>query len=434
MGRLRRRPATAAPLRRARHRSARHPRRAGLGRVRAALDARARRTPGAWARLPAGPTSSLRAGSRGVRRDRRRRGKRAPGRPRGRAGDRLGQGGGGGRGGEVAAIPTTLSGAPMTAIHRLPEGRGAATGVRPSLVIAYTDEMTSAPEPQLRATAMNALAHGADSLYTPLADETSRGAGLRGAELIARASTSPPAGGTAPRSRWAPCSAGSPSTGLDRPPSRPRPDRRQGARHAPRGDLRGALAPHDGGDAIAGPGADRRSPPRSGRTARGCESGSPIWPVTAISASSEPTGRALRGPRRRDGRGELEHITRRGDAGGPRGDPRGGLVAAVESALPVTARSDGVSVWAWTRRGCSATTASRASAASTGRSIPRATDPCPVLPPLLQALAHRPRARQGQGTSDRRGEPPQLPRPLRDRRPAAVPPAPPLRGEDGALR
>ncbi len=90
-------------------------------------------------------------------------------------------------GGEVAAIPTTLSGAPMTAIHRLPEDRGAATGVRPSLVIAYTDEMTSAPEPQLRATAMNALAHGADSLYTPLADETSRGAGLRGAELIAGA-------------------------------------------------------------------------------------------------------------------------------------------------------------------------------------------------------------------------------------------------------
>ncbi len=96
------------------------------------------------------------------------------------------------RGAEVAAIPTTLSGAPMTAIHRLPEGHGAATGVRPSLVIAYADEMTSAPEPQLRATAMNALAHGADSLYTPLADEESREAGLRGAELIAQALDGPP--------------------------------------------------------------------------------------------------------------------------------------------------------------------------------------------------------------------------------------------------
>jgi alcohol dehydrogenase class IV len=98
------------------------------------------------------------------------------------------------RGGEVAAIPTTLSGAPMTAIHRLPEGRGAAAGVRPSLVIAYADEMASAPEPQLRATAMNALAHGADSLYTPLADEASREAGLRGAALIARALDQSPDG------------------------------------------------------------------------------------------------------------------------------------------------------------------------------------------------------------------------------------------------
>jgi alcohol dehydrogenase class IV len=91
------------------------------------------------------------------------------------------------RGGEVAAIPTTLSGAPLTAIHRLPEGRDAAAGVRPVLVLAYADAMTSAPEPQLRATAMNALAHGGDSLFTPLADESSRQAGLRGAGLLAQA-------------------------------------------------------------------------------------------------------------------------------------------------------------------------------------------------------------------------------------------------------
>jgi maleylacetate reductase len=91
------------------------------------------------------------------------------------------------RGGEVAAIPTTLSGAPMTAIHRLPEGHSASSKVRPSVVIGYAETMTSAPEPQLRATAMNALAHGADSLYTPLADEASRAAALRGAELIAEA-------------------------------------------------------------------------------------------------------------------------------------------------------------------------------------------------------------------------------------------------------
>jgi alcohol dehydrogenase class IV len=73
----------------------------------------------------------------------------------------------------------------MTAIHRLPEGYDAGAGVRPGLVIGYSEAMTSAPEPQLRATAMNALAHGSDSLFTPLADDESREIGLRGAELIA---------------------------------------------------------------------------------------------------------------------------------------------------------------------------------------------------------------------------------------------------------
>jgi alcohol dehydrogenase class IV len=89
------------------------------------------------------------------------------------------------RKGEVAAIPTTLSGAPMTGFHRMPEGHGAVGGTRPSLVIAYSETMTSAPEAQLRASAMNALAHGAESLYTPIADEASTAAALRGAELLA---------------------------------------------------------------------------------------------------------------------------------------------------------------------------------------------------------------------------------------------------------
>ena len=90
---------------------------------------------------------------------------------------------------DVAAIPTTLSGAPITGFHRLPAGRESEVSgfVRPTLVIAYAEAMTSAPEPQLRATAMNALAHGADSLYTPLADPISRETALRGAGLIAGA-------------------------------------------------------------------------------------------------------------------------------------------------------------------------------------------------------------------------------------------------------
>ena len=92
-------------------------------------------------------------------------------------------------GAEVVAIPTTLSGAPMTAIHRLPAGaeervRGM---VRPTLVIAGPEEMTSQEEPQLRASAMNALAHGADTLYLPLSNPVSEMTALRGAKLIAGA-------------------------------------------------------------------------------------------------------------------------------------------------------------------------------------------------------------------------------------------------------
>ena len=97
------------------------------------------------------------------------------------------------RGGEVAAVPTTLSGAEMTAIHRLPAGSSASGGVRPSLVLADPGLMTSAPEEQLRATAMNALAHGADCIYTPSATERSRLDALRGAGLIASSLDQPPA-------------------------------------------------------------------------------------------------------------------------------------------------------------------------------------------------------------------------------------------------
>lgn len=92
-------------------------------------------------------------------------------------------------GAEVVAIPTTLSGAEMTAIHRLPAGteervRGM---VRPSLVIADPEAMTGQEEGELRASAMNALAHGADTLYLPLSNPVSQMTALRGAALIAGA-------------------------------------------------------------------------------------------------------------------------------------------------------------------------------------------------------------------------------------------------------
>ncbi len=90
-------------------------------------------------------------------------------------------------GARVAAIPTTMSGAEMTGIHRLPAGAEsrARAMVRPDLVIAEPGAMTSAPEAELRASSMNALAHGADSLYTPFASPVSQMTALRGAELIA---------------------------------------------------------------------------------------------------------------------------------------------------------------------------------------------------------------------------------------------------------
>ncbi len=92
-------------------------------------------------------------------------------------------------GAAVAAIPTTMSGAEMTGIHRLPTGAEDRSGglVRPSVVIADPGAMTSQPEPELRASSINALAHGADSLYTPLANPVSRMTALRGAGMIAAA-------------------------------------------------------------------------------------------------------------------------------------------------------------------------------------------------------------------------------------------------------
>jgi maleylacetate reductase len=90
-------------------------------------------------------------------------------------------------GARVAAIPTTLSGAEMTGIHRLPAGAEDRVGslARAELVIADPDTMTSLAERPLRATAVHSLAHGADSLYTPFANPVSRLTALRGAELIA---------------------------------------------------------------------------------------------------------------------------------------------------------------------------------------------------------------------------------------------------------
>jgi maleylacetate reductase len=86
---------------------------------------------------------------------------------------------------QVAAIPTTLSGAEFTRFHRMPAGVEEWNVIRPSVVIADPQLMASQPMPQLAASALNALAHAIEALYTPLANPAAELCGLRAAELIA---------------------------------------------------------------------------------------------------------------------------------------------------------------------------------------------------------------------------------------------------------
>jgi alcohol dehydrogenase class IV len=92
-----------------------------------------------------------------------------------------------------AAIPTTLSGAEMTPFHRLPAGVDGARMVRPALVIADPDLMASAPLTRLAASAMNALAHAMEALYTPLRSPVTDIAALRAAGLLYEGITREPA-------------------------------------------------------------------------------------------------------------------------------------------------------------------------------------------------------------------------------------------------
>jgi alcohol dehydrogenase class IV len=93
-----------------------------------------------------------------------------------------------------AAIPTTLSGAEMTPFHRLPAGVEGARMVRPALVVADPELMASAPLTGLAASAMNALAHAMEALYTPWRSPVTDLAALRAAALLADGIAREPAG------------------------------------------------------------------------------------------------------------------------------------------------------------------------------------------------------------------------------------------------
>ena len=84
-----------------------------------------------------------------------------------------------------AAVPTTLSGAPMTRFHRMPAGIDDWRLVRPSLVLADPDLAASQPPEPRAASAMNALAHAAEALYGPVANPVSELAALRAASRLA---------------------------------------------------------------------------------------------------------------------------------------------------------------------------------------------------------------------------------------------------------
>jgi maleylacetate reductase len=64
--------------------------------------------------------------------------------------------------------------------------------VRPALVLADPELMASAPPPTLAATAMNALAHAMEALYTPLTNPVTTMAALRAARLLAEGASGEP--------------------------------------------------------------------------------------------------------------------------------------------------------------------------------------------------------------------------------------------------
>ena len=165
--------------------------------------------------------------------------------------------------GRCAAVPTTLSGAELTPFHRLPKGVEGARMIRPALVIADPELMAGAPLTLLAASAMNALAHAMEALYTPLANPVCDIAALRSASLIAAWGHERPARPGGARARRA---AGGLCLRRDRHRRAPRalPVDRPHRRLAARTDQRGDAAPFGSADGRAGAGGPWRAGERAG--------------------------------------------------------------------------------------------------------------------------------------------------------------------------
>lgn len=88
----------------------------------------------------------------------------------------------------AAAIPTTLSAAEMTKIHRRAKGAPDGTGsVRPAIVLNDPALSASQPAEALAASAANSLAHAVESAVTRSASPLPRAASLETARLTAEA-------------------------------------------------------------------------------------------------------------------------------------------------------------------------------------------------------------------------------------------------------
>lgn len=87
----------------------------------------------------------------------------------------------------VAAIPTTLSAAEMTRVHRLPAGVEGAVNLRPAIVINDPALCASQPEQQLAASAANSLAHAIEAPLTVHASPIPSLAAREAARLTAAA-------------------------------------------------------------------------------------------------------------------------------------------------------------------------------------------------------------------------------------------------------
>jgi alcohol dehydrogenase class IV len=85
----------------------------------------------------------------------------------------------------VVAVPTTLSGAEMTTLHRHAAGVPAETARRRPAVVVNDPALTaSQPEPELAASALNALGHAVEAPVTTLANPVATLAARQAAALL----------------------------------------------------------------------------------------------------------------------------------------------------------------------------------------------------------------------------------------------------------